>query len=371
MHVLQLGPYPPPEGGISRNYLAIRDELLKNGHRCSIIATAKSNRIVPEKDVYHPRSPLELIKLLRTIEYDVLHLHIGGEIPARVLALMMVCGILARGRNVLTLHSGGYAIENVETAKRFSSAGFVFRLFRKVIGVNPLMLELFEKFGVEKERAHLIYPFVLLNPDPQIEIPAELKNFAAKHSPFLLAVCLLEDTYDLFMQIDALGKVLETQPNAGLMIVGSGSLENELKKAIAAKSYAERIFLTGDVEHKITLHLIEKADVLLRTTKFDGDAIAVREALFLGTHVIATDNKMRPDGANLIPVHDENALVAAIEKSAKTEKFGQAKRQKKPDDRSNISAVVALYEEIFSGAKQLSGTLADERFTGEQKISSN
>ena len=38
MHVLQLGPYPPPEGGISRNMLAIRDELLKRGDRCTIIA---------------------------------------------------------------------------------------------------------------------------------------------------------------------------------------------------------------------------------------------------------------------------------------------------------------------------------------------
>jgi glycosyltransferase involved in cell wall biosynthesis len=54
-----------------------------------------------------------------------------------------------------------------------------------------------------------------------------------------------------------------------------------LKQAIASKNYSDRIFLTGDVEHKIVLHLIKKADILLRTTKFDGDAIAVREALFL------------------------------------------------------------------------------------------
>ena len=51
--------------------------------------------------------------------------------------------------------------------------------------------------------------------------------------------------------------------------------------------HAERIW-TGDVEHPVTLHLINRADILLRTTKFDGDAIAVREALFLETPVIAT-----------------------------------------------------------------------------------
>ena len=104
------------------------------------------------------------------------------------------------------------------------------------------------------------------------------------------------------------------------MIVGSGSLENDLKTAIASKKYADKIFLAGDVEHQITLHLIKKADILLRTTKFDGDAIAVREALFLETPVIATDNRMRPEGVNLIPIHDADALVKTIEKIAGSEK---------------------------------------------------
>jgi glycosyltransferase involved in cell wall biosynthesis len=343
MHVVQLGPYPPPEGGISRNYLAIRDELLKNGHRCSVIAIAKSSRVAPEANVYHPANPFELIKTLRRLDYDVLHLHIGGEIPARVLGLMAACGVLGRNKNVLTLHSGGFALENIENAKPFSPVGAVFRLYRKVIGVNPLMLDLFEKYGVAKDKTRLIYPFVLRNPVENVEIPLHLKEFAEKHSPFLLTVCLLEDTYDLFMQIEAMEKVLDKLPNAGLMIVGSGSLEADLKRVIAEKSYRDRIFLTGDVVHEITLHLINRADILLRTTKFDGDAIAVREALFLNTPVIATDNKMRPEGVNLIPIQDADALIKAI---AITSKRGKPPKTDKSDNWSNIEAVVRIYEEI-------------------------
>ncbi len=345
MHVLQLGPYPPPEGGIHRNMLAIREKLRANGDECSIIATAKSSKITPEADVYHPRTAPDLIKLLKNLKYDVLHLHIGGEIPLRVLAFMAICAFFGRGKSVLSFHSGGYAAEKIKTANYFSRDAAVFRLFRKIIAVNPLMIEMFEKFGVKKEKLHQIYPFVLRNPDKSIEIPDKLKSFAAKHQPFLLAVCLLEDTYDLFMQIDALGEILKKMPNAGLMIVGSGSLESELKAAIAAKNYAESILLAGDVEHKFTLHLIEKADILLRTTKFDGDAIAVREALFLGTKVIATDNKMRPDGVDLIPIQDSAALIEKVvelggeEKAAKIEKL---------DDESNIEAVLAVYREIVA-----------------------
>lgn len=344
MHVLQLGPYPPPEGGINRNMLAIREELRARGHHCSIIATAKSSKITPESDVYHPRRPQELIKLLKDLKYDVLHLHIGGGVSLRILSLMAVCAFFGRGKSVLSFHSGGYASENTKKAHFFSRDAAVFRMFRKIIAVNPLMVEMFEKFGVKKKKLHLIYPFVLRNPDKSVEIPLELKEFAEKHQPFLLTVCLLEDTYDLFMQIDALEKVLEKSPNAGLMIVGSGSLENDLKNAIRSKSYAGRIFLTGDVEHKITLHLIKKADILLRTTKFDGDAIAVREALFLGTDVIATDNGMRPEGVNLISIQNpKKSLVEKIIELSEAEKQPKAEIS---DDKSNIEAVLRVYNEI-------------------------
>jgi len=344
MHVLQLGPYPPPEGGIHRNMLAIREELLKNGHLCSIIATAKSSKITPEPNVYHPRTPKDLIKLLKNLKYDVLHVHVGGELPLRVLAFLAVCAFFGRGKSILTFHSGGYALENVEAANRFSRDGLVFRMFRKIIVVNPLMIEMFEKFGVKREKIHLIYPFVLQNPDKSVEIPQTLKDFAEQHSPFLLTVCLLEDTYDLFMQIDALEKVLEKLPAAGLMIVGSGSLENDLTQAIAEKPYAGRIFLTGDVEHKITLHLIKKADILLRTTKFDGDAIAVREALFLDTPVIATDNGMRPEGVNLIPIRDAESLIKKIKEISGIKHSSIAE---KSDDKSNIEAVLNIYDEVI------------------------
>lgn len=346
MTVLQLTPYPPPEGGISRNALAIRDELRDNDHRCLIIATAKTDKISDTPDVYFPRTAAQLIKLLNNLEYDVLHVHIGGDVTKRILAFLAVCAFFGRGKSVLTLHSGGYAVENVETAKSFSPAGAIFRRFTKIIAVNALMMRMFEKFGVENERLHLIPPFVHRRPDAAIEIPPRLKQFAEQHQPFLLTVCQLEDTYDLFMQIDALEKVLEKLPHAGLMIVGSGSLETALKAAIAGKSYAEKVFLTGDVPHPVVLHLINRADILLRTTKFDGDAIAVREALFLDTPVIATDNKMRPDAVNLIPIGDAAALTAMIEKLAKQQR--QPKIEK-PADKSNVAAVLRIYQEILRG----------------------
>src|ERR1041384_8129617 len=110
MKILQLGPYPPPHGGVSRNMTAIREELLVSGHGCSIIATSRSTRIESDPDVYHPNTALGLIKLLATLDFDVLHIHIGGDIPPRVQALMLCCALFAGGKSVVTLHSGGYVV---------------------------------------------------------------------------------------------------------------------------------------------------------------------------------------------------------------------------------------------------------------------
>ena len=125
----------------------------------------------------------------------------------------------------------------------------------------------------------------------------------------LLSVGGLEKDYDPLFQIAAMKDILAEFPNAGLMIVGDGSMRGEVEKAVASSGYAHHISLAGNVDHAVTLHLINDADVLLRTTLFDGDAISVREALFLGTPVIATDNAMRPDGVHLIRIGDKDELV--------------------------------------------------------------
>lgn len=346
MHVLQLGPYPPPEGGINRNILAIREELQKAGHRCSVIATSRSTRITPETDVHHPGSALELIKLLRLIDSDVIHLHIGGDITKRILALAWACCTFGRGIKVLSVHSGGYpSTREGKAAKRNSLRGRIFRGFKRIVAVNPTIADVFARYGISREHIHVIYPFVHRLPDPKVVVPADLKEFIAKHQPAMLTVGLLEPEYDLFMQIDAMGKVLADLPNAGLIIVGSGSLEGELRTAIEAKPYKDHILLAGDVEHGVTLHLINDSDALLRTTLFDGDAISVREALFLETPVIATDNGMRPVGVHLVPTHDEDAVLAAVKVLAIQERN---RKNPKNVDISNILAVLEVYNGLVS-----------------------
>ncbi len=345
MHVLQLGPYPPPVGGVSRNMLAIRDELVRQGHSWSIIATTKSTEIKSELDVYHPDSPLELIKQIRELKFDVLHLNVGGEITGRVIGLAFICSIIGKGKCVLTVHSGAYPqTDKAKSARPNSIRGMIFRRFSRLIGVNDAIADVFKRYGVSDDKIRVILPYSLSTPDPEVRVPPELKDFYDRHSPVLVAVGGLEKDYDPLFQIAAMKEILAKFPNAGLMIVGDGSMKQNVSDAVDASGYVDNICLAGNVEHAVTLHLINDAGVLLRTTLFDGDAISVREALHLNTAVIATDNGMRPEGVELIESGDREGLAAAVKKAIAK---GKSDALKQENGNENIAAVVELYKELL------------------------
>jgi glycogen(starch) synthase len=345
MKVLQLGPYPPPHGGVQSNLVAIRTFLLSRGISCAVVNITR-HRKADADDIYYPENAAGLMRLLMTLEYDIVHLHIGGILSRRLLGLGLVCTSIPKRKSVLTFHSGGYPSSPEGKSMRANSfAGFVLRRFSAVIGVNPEIMDFFSRLGVSQSCAHLIYPHSHLSEEKTPSaLPEPLASFFAAHNPVLIFVGGLEPEYDVPLQIDALGFVRTTFPKAGLILIGSGSLEQELRNRIRTQPYAEHILLCGDVPHSFTLKAISQAQVMLRTTLYDGDAISVREALHLGTPVIASDNGMRPAGVRLIPKSDLPALVRVIHETL--ERPAPRTPPASGDD-SNLQAVLQVYEQLL------------------------
>jgi glycosyltransferase involved in cell wall biosynthesis len=346
MKVLQLGPYPPPHGGVQSNLVAIRSFLLSRGIPCTVINITRHRKLEAD-NIFYPKSTTDLLRLLITLEYDIVHLHIGGILSHRLLGLGLVCSSMPRRRSVLTFHSGGYPSSPAGKATKANSfAGFVLRRFNAVIGVNPEIMDFFSRLAVSDSRTHLIYPHSLSSEETRSPMPEPLASFFAAHHPVLISVGGLEAEYDVPLQIDALGFVRNNFPDAGLIVVGSGSLEQDLRDGIRAQPHAAHILLCGDIPHSFTLEAISRAQAMLRTTLYDGDAISVREALHLWTPVIASDNGMRPAGVRLVPKSNLPALVTAIHEMLEhpTPRTAPA-----PADDSNLQAVLQVYEELLAG----------------------
>ena len=346
MRILQLGAYPPPYGGVQTNIASLRSYLRARGIVCDVVNLTRRGALWarPQHDgVYYPSTALGVVGRLMG-RYDILHLHVGGGFSLQLLGLGLMCAWAPGKRSVLTFHSGGYpGSPQGQTARPATLRGFVLRQFDRVIGVNAEIAELFGRFGVEASRVRCIPPYWLPPELPRDPLSPELERFYGSHNPLLLTVGLLEPEYDLPLQIRSLGRWRQRHPEAGLVIIGSGSRENQLRLQIESAAWREHILLCGDVPHPVTLRALAGADVLLRTTLYDGDAISVREALHLGTPVVATDNGMRPAGTRVVPLGDEPALDMALEECLRLER---QPFQPQAGGDENLARVLGVYEEL-------------------------
>ncbi len=344
MKVLQLGPFPPPHGGVQSNLVAIRTFLRQHDIPNAVINITR-HRKPDSDDVFYPKSAAGLLRLLARLEYDVLHLHVGGMLSRRLLGLALACTLQRGSKSVMTFHSGGYPTSSEGKATgRYSMAGFVLRRFDGLIGVNPEIINFFQRLGVRRERMRLIYPHSFLpEENSATTLPEPLASFFLDHNPVLISVGLLEPEYDLPLQIEVMAQVRQEFPSAGLLLIGSGSLEEKLRSSIRSCLYADHVLLCGDVPHAATVQAISRANLMLRTTLYDGDAVSVREALHLGTPVIASDNGMRPAGVRLVPKSDLSALLQAIQRTLAEPATRNATSG---SDQANLQAVLDFYREL-------------------------
>ena len=346
MKVLQLGPYPPPHGGVQTHIADLVQFLRGQGIDCDVLNLTRFRR--PSEDgIFYPANSAAVLWHLLSHRYDIIHLHVGGRIWPQQLALALICCSLPNTKCVFTFHSGGYpSSEEGRSAHARTVRAFVIRRFDRVIAVNPEIAEFFQRLAIPAERIQVISPFAapVVDAEMQAPLPEQVSTFLASHHPRLISVGLLEPEYDLWLQMAALGSIREAHPDAGLLIVGSGSLDESLRKHSHASAYADHIFLSGDLDHGAALAAIRKSTVMLRTTWYDGDALSVREALHLGVPVIASDNRMRPKGVHLIPARDRDALVKAVQEVL------ASSRPCEPvialDSEHNLGKILGLYDQI-------------------------
>jgi glycosyltransferase involved in cell wall biosynthesis len=353
MRVVQLGAYPPPHGGVQTNVVGLLRFLRERGASCAVVNLTRHRRASGD-GVFYPRTALEVLGLLLRLRADVLHLHVGGDLTLRLAGLALLCGLLPGRRAVLTFHSGGYpSSPGGRRARPRSFRGFALRRLDALIAVNHEVADVFVRFGVPSERIHMIEPFAVRPPADPAGLPEPLQGFFRAHDPVLTTVGGLEPEYDVGTSIAALGRLRERYPNAGLVVVGGGSLERDLRRTLDSLAFGRHVLLCGDVPHATTLRAIAKSDLLLRTTLYDGDSIAVREALFLGTPVVATDNGMRPAGCDLVPTSDPDALCRCIERrlTRGREAVGRASAGEE-----NLEAVLHLYERLVTEADRRRAT---------------
>ena len=151
-----------------------------------------------------------------------------------------------------------------------------------------------------------------------------LKNFPFKKreqfEPRLLWVRRFQERYNPMMTVKVFEKLVQKYPDSTLCMVGpekDGSL-NKCRRY--ARKHQLNISFPGKLKKKEWAALSTNYDFFINSTHIDNTPISVIEAMALGLPVISTDvggmSQLIEDGKDgiLVPEHDEDAMVEAIEK---------------------------------------------------------
>jgi len=308
LKVLLIGPFPPPHGGVSVHVCMLQDLLTRSGIPCRVL---NINRDASKSDRYVSiRGPLNFMYLLLrySLEGWSIHVHINGHnakswLVAFAAGLAGVAGRQARG-SMLTIHSGmSPAYLNTSKFPRllaWTTACF----YRHILAVNSEIGDALRALPVSQERIEIL-PAFLPNPAALPELPDSFEQWSKAHDPVLSTALFFRPEYGFELLVRAISELRKKHPRLGCVVMGDSESR--------PKGLPQHIFAIGDVTHDSCLAVIASSDIFVRTTFSDGDAMSVREAIALGTPVVASDVVRRPAGTICFRTGDPRDLVSKIE----------------------------------------------------------
>ena len=172
------------------------------------------------------------------------------------------------------------------------------RLYRKADVVIPVSIEiskmLFEKYSISKSKLKVIYnPYDIMDIGrlANENIEDKYENFMHSEKTF---ISVGRQVYQkgFWHLAKAFKLVLENEPDARLIIIGSGNNDVKLLKLINDLGIENSVLLTGF--QKNPFKFIKKSQVYVMTSLFEGFPNILVEAMACGCPVISTDCKSGP-----------------------------------------------------------------------------
>jgi len=304
-----VGAYPPPYGGVQIHIAQLESFLERQGHSCFVINLGK-NKGLSSSRLVSPKNSFEVAFHLFKKRDHICHLHFGGTFHVRLLLLALFANLIFYKKCAITVHSGGLSVWGLPG--NFIRKAFLYGAFsqcKATICVNSKIRDYFKDLGIKAERLHIISPFAFEHKLGMNYLPDELRFFVEAKKPLICNIGLLEPEYDLDLLLRVFSEFVKVKNESGLVMIGSGSLKNKIMQRIIELGLQEKVLLTGDLCHDITLKMLALSDCYVRASLYDGDCLSLREAIHLGIPAIATETGMRPRGTILFPVGDEEVLM--------------------------------------------------------------
>ncbi len=356
LDVALIGSYPPPFGGISVHLKRLSGYLEQEGVE-HILYNTVSAAEEPGRVVSVAAHRVSwYMRFLLTHRCRVVHL-LSVNWFARVMFGMAAA--LRTGKYVLSIH--GRSVSEALKSKNPVIAlltQWMLRRMDAIVASNPdIERDCIEVARVFPERVHIIPAFIPPSTVDEAEIPEHIREYIAGHSPVLSAVGWIEQTYEGFdlygidMMVALMQRLREEHPRIGLIISVNGGPENAVRETArnATLLVGDSILFIEESLDEFT-PVAQRSDLFLRPTNTDGDAVSIREALYVGTPVVASNAVPRPSSCILFVNRDIDDFECRV-REALSERDALKQRVAEDDVADNAASILSVYKELMKGAR--------------------
>ena len=189
----------------------------------------------------------------------------------------------------------------------------------RLFAVNPAVADWLLAIGIDEKRIIRMTPF--LKPTPQEtninRLNKQLRRFLEDHHPVIGMQGWYgsyqhgQDLYRFDMVPPLIKQLERDYPKIGLCTAVSGTFDESYRQSIyelrESMGLRKRWFLIEGCGNAPAL--FKQCDMFIRPTMTDGDSVSVRECLYMGIPVLASDAVPRPHGCQLFACGDSNDLL--------------------------------------------------------------
>lgn len=307
MNLIIIGALPPPRGGVSTHVERLIPYLEEAG--INYVVWDYTKQYKKNKRVVLLRSePVKLVtSLLKMKGANVAHCLISRVSFSRLVFcfFLRLLGI----RLIITFVGSPEQMIDESSFKLFYILTLT-RFSRHIIAVNRDFQKILASHGISKNKISIIPAFIPSKDNDSIKkpVPQNMIDFCMRAKPLIVTYAfgplfyLNEDLYGLDLVVQLAEELRVGLPQIGFIVVISEVTNGEYLKKLRTDILKRGLdsffcFVIGDRYSFISF--LQYADLFIRATNTDGDALTLREALYYGVPSVASDVCYRPEGTIL------------------------------------------------------------------------
>ena len=251
---------------------------------------------------------LGLIKQIKKIkkEYNITH-------TISFTSLMNYYNVMSELNDETIISVRNYVSKSKQEKKNEKINKISAKYAKKMVAVSKLVVQdQVDNYGAKEDKIEVIYNYC---DGEKIDKFLEEKNDINYDEHTIINVGRLSYQKCHFRLIEAFKKVVDVIPNAKLVILGYGPLQEEIEEQIQALNLQNNVFLIGFKQNPYIY--MKKASVFVLSSLYEGMSNALLEALYCGLPIVTTDCK-----AGTREIIAPNTKLMKVNKEMTKEEYG-------------------------------------------------